>query len=254
MKKKIIVGNWKMNPISLDEARRIFRSIKKVSTKLHSTQIVICPPFVYLQPLLNRNNDLLISLGTQDVFYEEQGSFTGDISVPMIKNMGAKYIIIGHSERRSKGETDEIISKKVQMVLESGLNAILCVGEKERDANGAYLDTLKNQIKNSLNKVSKKNINRLIVAYEPIWAIGAKESMNPATIHEMALFVKKVLSDIYGHDDAMNTAILYGGSVNFRNAPDIIVKGEVDGLLVGRESLNSAGFGELLKAVDTLNI
>jgi triosephosphate isomerase len=114
------------------------------------------------------------------------------------------------------------------------------------------LDILKTQIKNSLNKVAKKNIGKLIIAYEPVWAIGAKEAMSPTDIHEMSLFIKKVLADIYGHDEALSTTVLYGGSVNFRNAGDIIIKGEVDGLLVGRESINSAGFTELLKVVDSL--
>ncbi len=250
--KKIIVGNWKMNPTTLEEARRIYRSTKNTADKLKKISVVICPPFVYIPPLLNTRSESVVSIGAQDVYFEEQGAFTSEISPVMLKDLGVTHIIIGHSEKRAKGDTDEVVAKKIRLALELGLSPILCVGEKERDAHGAYLNSLKTQIKNSLNKVSKKNINKLIVAYEPLWAIGAKEAMNPADVHEMSLFVKKVLSDIYGHDEALSTPILYGGSVNFRNAGDIIVRGEVDGLLVGRESVNSAGFAELLKAIDIL--
>jgi triosephosphate isomerase len=252
MKKKLIVGNWKMNPNTLLEAKRIYRSVRKVSSVLSGTDVVICPPFVYLGVFLNKKNDSPIGIGAQDAYFEEQGAFTGEVSANMLKNLGVEYVIVGHSEKRKSGDTDEIISKKVEALLKMGIHPILCVGEKERDDHGVYLETLKNQIKNSLNKVSKKNISKLIVAYEPLWAIGAKEAMSPSVVHEMALFVKKVLSDMYGHDEAVSTPVLYGGSVNFRNAGDIIVQGEVDGLLVGRESINSTGFVELLKAVDLL--
>jgi triosephosphate isomerase (TIM) len=247
--KKLIIGNWKMYPVTLEEALRINKGIKKVSKNLKSTNVVICPPFVYI-PKLGSRVESKISLGAQNVYFEEQGAFTGEVSAKMLKEVGVTHVIVGHSERRERGETDEMISKKIALLLELGMNPILCVGEKVRNEHGEHLDFLKNQIKNSLNKVSKKNINKLIVAYEPIWAIGAKEPMEGATVYEMSLFVKKVLSDIIGYSEAVGTPVLYGGSVNFRNAPDIIVKGQVDGLLVGRESVNQVGFVELLKAVD----
>ncbi|MEK7463790.1 MAG: triose-phosphate isomerase [Patescibacteria group bacterium] len=252
MKKKLIIGNWKMNPTTLDEARRIFRSTKNVTKRLTSTEVVVCPPFVYIPALLAKRGDPVVSIGAQDSYSQEQGSFTGEVSPLMLKDIGVTHVIIGHSERRAKGETDEAISTKIAQALEAGLRVVLCVGEKERDEQGTYLDVLKVQIKNSLNKIPKKLIGKLIVAYEPIWAIGGKEAMDPALIYEMSLFVKKVLSDIYGHAEAVSTPVLYGGAVNFRNAGDIIVKGQVDGLLVGRESVNSDGFTELLKAVDLL--
>ena len=253
MSKRIIVGNWKMNPSSLEEAKRIYRSIRKTSKKLSiSTEIVICPPFLYLKSFLNKNLENNIKIGAQNIFSEEQGSFTGEISISMLKNLDVSYVIIGHSERRNMGETDEIISKKIQLVLDFGLSPILCIGEKERNPDGNYLHFIKEQIKNSLNKVQKRHINKLIIAYEPLWAIGVKEAMNPSDIHEMSLFIKKVLSDIYGHNNAVSTKILYGGSVNFRNAMDIITLGQVNGLLVGRESINSVGFSELLKSIDSI--
>ncbi len=252
MNKKIVVGNWKMNPTSVEEARRIYRSVNNTAKKLTSTDVVVCPPFVYSKLFLSKNNKNPVLVGSQDSFMEDQGSYTGEVSPLMLKDLGISYVIVGHSERRARGETDELVSKKIQAVLESGMSPILCIGEKERDAGGNYLHFIKDQIKNSLNKVSKKYINKLVIAYEPLWAIGAKEAMNTSDIHEMTLFIKKVLSDIYGHSEALSTKILYGGSVNFRNATDIIVSGQVNGLLVGRESINSAGFVELLKAVDLL--
>jgi triosephosphate isomerase len=170
----------------------------------------------------------------------------------MLKDLGVKYVIVGHSETRTRGETDENVSKKIQALLDNGIKPILCIGEKERNEDGSHLDFIKDQIKSSLNKVNKKNINDLIVAYEPIWAIGAKEAMDAPSIYEMSLFIKKVLSDIYGQESAIATPILYGGSVNFRNASEIFVTGKVDGLLVGRESVNPPGFTELLKVVDAI--
>ena len=250
--KNIVIGNWKMNPNTFDEALRVFRSIKRISKDIKKIQTVICPPFIYLQTLIKKNLDNSISIGAQDSFFEEQGAFTGEISPIMLKDLGVKYVIVGHSERRSIGETDDDISKKVQILLENNISPVLCLGEKERDINGQYLSFLKDQIKNSLLKVQKKNISKLIIAYEPLWAIGAKEAMNNRDILETSLFIKKVLSDIYGHDEAVNIPILYGGSVNFRNAGDIINQGQVNGLLVGRESVNISGFVELLKTVDSL--
>lgn len=241
-----------MNPTTLEEARKIFKSIKSTSEKLKSVNVVLCPPFVYIPILLNTRSESVVSVGAQDVYFEDQGSFTGEVSPIMLKDLGVSHVIVGHSEKRAKGDTDEMIAKKVQSVLEVGLNPILCVGEKERNEDGSHLEFLKAQIKNSLNKVSKKYIDKLIVAYEPVWAIGAKESMNPANIYEMSIFVRKVMADMYGHDEAVSTPVLYGGSVNFRNAQDIFIKGQIDGLLVGRESVNLAGFTELLKSVDII--
>lgn len=252
MKKKIIVGNWKMNPVTVEEAKKLSKTAKSLSQKLNSVKVVICPPFVYIPVVSNTRVESPISIGAQDIYPELQGAYTGEVSPLMLKDFGVEYVIVGHSEKRSKGQTDEMISKKVQLLLENNISPILCIGEKERKEDGSHLDFLKEQIKNSLNKVPKKNISKLVIAYEPVWAIGAKEAMAPNDIYETSIFIKKVLSDLYGHDEAVSTPILYGGSVNFRNAPEIFIKGQIDGLLVGRESVNIAGFTELLKTIDTL--
>jgi triosephosphate isomerase len=256
MKRKIIVGNWKMNPTSLAEAQNIFKKVKAAASKLKSTHVVMCPPFVFIgkfAPMkLAGKAKKMVAIGAQDVFYEPQGAFTGNVSAPMLKELGLTHVIIGHSERRAAGETDETVSKKVLAALEAGIHPIVCVGEVTRDPQGMYLETLKNQIKNSLSNVPKKLFSQIVVAYEPVWAIGAKEAMDAATIEEMTIFVKKTISDLSDHENGIATPVLYGGSINFRNAPDIISRGKVDGLLVGRESVNTPGFIELLKAVDPL--
>lgn len=252
MKRKIIVGNWKMNPTSVAEAQNIFKKIKGAAAKLKSTQVVMCPPFVYISKFLPQKGKKVVGVGAQNVFSEPQGSFTGEVSALMIKELGASHVIVGHSERRAGGETDEMVSKKSLAALNAGMKPIICVGESEHDAQALYLDILKNQIKNSLALIPKKLLGQVIVAYEPVWSIGAKEAMDPATIEEMTIFIKKVLSDMSDQSTALSIPILYGGSVNFRNAAEIITRGKVDGLLVGRESVNPPGFIELLKAVDPL--
>ena len=256
--KKLLVGNWKMNPTRLEDARHIVAAYKKVSARLEHTSIVACPPFVYIplvSPLKNKmkrgtKSSAKIIAGAQDVFFENEGSFTGEVSPKMLRDLGVHYVIIGHSERRKMGETDEVVSKKAIATLSAGLCPIICIGEAVRDVDGAYLGAIKEQIKKSLADIPKSAGSKIIIAYEPIWAIGAKEAMKPEQIRETALFIKKVIADIFGRETALDLPILYGGSVNWRNASDIIRIGGVQGLLVGRESVNVPGFVELAKAVD----
>jgi triosephosphate isomerase (TIM) len=251
-KRKLIVGNWKMNPDTTAEAKRIIKETRKATANLAHTDVVVCPPFVHANFVLSARSSTPLELGAQNVFTEERGSFTGEIGAPMLRDLGVSHVIIGHSERRAMGESDETITKKTFETIEAGMTAIVCVGEKSHDAQGEYLNPLRDQVKSALSRIAKKNVKQIVIAYEPIWAIGAKEAMDPGVVQEMAIFIRKVLSDIYGQNEASSVRILYGGSVNFRNAPEIITKGGVDGLLVGRESVNSAGFVELLKAVDML--
>jgi len=253
--KKIIVANWKMNPFSAKEAESILNGVKKTVLKLKKTQVVICPPFLYfnnLRKIIGRSANLL--LGAQNAFWEIEGAFTGEVSPEMIKNYGCSYVILGHSERRALGETDEIVSKKTLTCLKTGLKTVVCVGEKVRDEQGDYLVFLKDEIRNSLNKIQKRFLRNLIIAYEPIWAIGKKdtEAMLPADIHEMAIYIKKILSEIYGQESALAVPILYGGSVGGGNAGNIIKNGGVDGLLVGHQSLKPENFNEILKSAENL--
>lgn len=252
-KKKIVIANWKMNPETIGEAVKIFNATKMAVKDLKNTKVVICPPFVYLsdlEKLLSPKEEKQLAFGAQDMFWEKSGSYTGEISSPMLK--GEKYVILGHSERRELGETNEIVAKKAFSAIKAGLSPILCFGEKERDSHGEYLHFLRQQIVESLNKVNKKLLPKVIIAYEPIWAIGkgAERALRATEVHEITLYIRKVLSEIYGQEIVVTIPILYGGSVNYQNAKDIILNGMVQGLLVGRESLKIEKFSELLKNVD----
>jgi len=251
--KALVVANWKMNPETVEKAKEIFKGTKTITRDLKNTKVVICPPFVYLSDL-EKINDSNLLIGAQDMFWENAGSFTGEISPIMLKKEGESYVILGHSERRELGETEESISKKIISAIKVGLIPILCVGEKERDVHGEYLHFLRKQIINSLGKLSKRFLSKIVIAYEPIWAIGKseEEAMKPTDLHEMSIFIKKILVEVYGQTVAMTVPILYGGSVSHNNAKDILVHGQVQGLLVGRESLNPKKFGELLKEVDSI--
>jgi triosephosphate isomerase len=252
-RKHLVVANWKMNPISPEEAKRIIRSTKKTAKELRRTEVAICPPFVYL-PFVKPEPKEKIYAGVQDVFWQPSGTYTGEVSPEMARQSSAGFVIIGHSDRRNLGETNEIVSKKANASLAAGLQTIVCVGEKTRDDTGDYLEFLKKQLTESLAGVKKKFLSELIVAYEPIWAISKSyapgEAMKPSDVQETVLYLKKVLSGIFGKDWVRGIRILYGGSVNGENAGFIVGGGGVDGLLVGRESLNPKGFGFLLHDVD----
>jgi triosephosphate isomerase (TIM) len=249
--KILIVANWKMNPETIEKAKEIFQGTKKTTKLLKNTKVVVCPPFVYLSNL-EKINDSEVILGAQDMFWEKSGSFTGEISAGMLEK--ESYVILGHSERRDLGETDEMVSKKIISAIKAGLKPILCIGEKERDIHGDYLLFLRNQIINSLNKLPKRFLEKVIIAYEPIWAIGKseEEAMKPTDIHETSLFIKKVLAEIYEPKLALSIPILYGGSVSYKNAKEIITLGEVQGLLVGHESLKVERLSMLLNNVDLI--
>lgn len=253
MNKKLIIGNWKMNPVTVAEAKHIADKIKLYSSKLKNTEVVICPPSVYIstcRPKIASNN---FFLGSQTVSRDIEGAHTGEVGINMLKDLGVEYVIVGHSEERERGETNDIISKKINLILDVGLKPVVCIGEKTRDnENGSHFDYLKNQIKECFADVPKKYAKDIILAYEPVWAIGATEPMPSDQIYEMVLFIKKVFSDIFGTNLALKTTVLYGGSVNSNNAGDIIITGKVDGLLVGRQSVNITGFVELLKFVDSI--
>lgn len=256
--KKIIIANWKMNPNSLKEAKKIFNDIKKTASRMPKVETIICPPFPYISNLK--------SLGAQDVFYENPpaggGAYTGEISANMLKDLGVKYVIIGHSERRNPpvggGETNEMINKKIKRALEGGLRVVFCVGEKERDSEGHHLNFLKNQINEGLKGVPRKFFNPpaggLIIAYEPVWAISSNKNAqpdNPESCLRMTIFIRRMLLPIMGGQLARSIPVLYGGSVGSKNAGGFLKDGGVQGLLVGSKSLIPGEFGEILKIANT---
>ncbi len=239
-----------MNPLTLDEAKDIAVSVKKVSGKLKRTQVVLCPPFVYLS-LLSKTPSGNLFLGAQDAFYESAGHYTGEVSFAQLPQFKVKYVIVGHSERRKAGETDAVVNKKVRSVVTEGMTAVLCVGETVRDTHGEYLNTVRTQLVSALRDVSKKSLANLVIAYEPVWAVGAKQALRPREIHEMSIFIKKVLRDLYGIS-ADDVRVLYGGDVTVGDITEIMQEGFVSGVLVGRESLKPKHFTEIIKVVDSI--
>jgi len=253
MSKKIIIGNWKMNPYTLKEAEALFSGVVKGISSIKKTEIVICPPFLYLEKLKRISKK--ITLGAQDVFWAEAGAFTGEVSGDMLYNVGARYVILGHSERRALGETNALVNKKIKASLSAGLIPILCVGENIRDENHHYFNLVKTQIEECLDGVKKTLISKIIVAYEPVWAISSTVNRQDATSGdclEMIIFIRKILSDKFGLD-AGRIRIIYGGSVNEKDASDFLKNGGVDGLLPGKASLDAKKFIEIVKICEALN-
>jgi len=248
MAKYLVVANWKTNPNSLLEARAIFKRTLKSAQRLSKTEVVIAPPF----PLISSfKKSKKIKLGAQDTSFEVSGPFTGEVSPHLLRDLGVDYVIVGHSERRSAGETDELISKKIKSAVNARLTPILCVGEAERDYHGEYLRFLTHQIKASLRSVKKEEASKVVIAYEPVWAIGKKSSnaIDPRALHESVLYVRKVIADTFGRKVAEKIKVIYGGSVKEDNVEDLIIKGGVSGFLVGSASL-TPGFSNILKLVE----
>ncbi len=250
--KKIIIGNWKMNPSSIKDAEQLFSSVAKSVFSIKKTETVVCAPFIYLSSLKKLSKK--ISLGAQDSFGVDTGPFTGEISPEMLYNMGVKYVILGHSERRSLGETNILINKKIKGALSAGLLPILCVGESDRDHNHEYFDFVRMQIEECLSGISKNSLSKIIIAYEPIWAISTTVNQKDATpidCEEMVIFIKKTLADKFGSKIEL-PRIIYGGSANEKDAEDFLTKGGVDGLLPGRASLNAKKFSEIIKIAEKI--
>jgi triosephosphate isomerase len=249
MAKNIVVANWKMEPDTLREALSLFRVTKKLAEQYKKVAIVVSPPSVYLGIFSTRETGRL-ALGGQDIFWEKAGAYTGEINARMFSHLGIMYAIIGHSERRAMGESDEIVSKKIKASLSERITPILCVGERERDTHGNYLGVLKNQLKNSLAKIRRQDVRNIVIAYEPVWAIGrtARGAITPRNLHEMVIFLRKVLADIYGRDTAHAVRIIYGGSVEESNAESLIKEGMISGFLVGHASLEPRKFKIILEA------
>lgn len=249
----LVAGNWKMNPSSHKEARKTCKEIKSVAQKARRVQTVIFPPVIYLNECVDQVSKKY-NIGTQDIFWEEEGSYTGKISASMIKSYKAQYVLLGHSELRALGETDALINKKLKTALKHELKPIVCVGEQTRDTEGWYLHTIKTQLETCLAGVPKKSIKDIVIAYEPVWAIG-KNATREATkeeADEMAIYIKRVISTLYDTATASVVRVLYGGSVNTKNCTSFLEAGHVDGLLVGRESLSGKKFGEIIQLIDTL--
>ena len=242
MKKILVIANWKCNPVSLVEAKQLFNLIKRGLKNIKKVEVVICPPFIYI-PTFQHSNILTIKLGAQDCFWEKKGAYTGEISPTMLKDLGCQYVLLGHSERKRLGETDEIINKKLKAALSAKLNPIFCLGETEKERDeGEIQNILKSQLEKGLNKISKKEIKNIVIAYEPVWAIGTGNPCHPSEAKKVLLFLRKFFK---------KNLILYGGSVNSKNATPYIKEAKFQGLLIGGASLNAKEFIKIVKNLST---
>jgi len=251
MKKNIIVANWKCNPETQEEAKRLFEEIKKGIGKSNA-EVVLCPPAIFLPVIGFQGSG--IKIGSQDCFWENKGTFTGQISPSMLKDAGCEYVVIGHSERRKLGETDEEINKKLKAAFNAGLKPILCVGEscgqgevcEARENNQAH-DVVKRQLESAFSNITIGK--SVIIAYEPVWAIG---SGNPCPIEaalDMNVFIKEAVKELLGEIAAKKTIIIYGGSVDENNAITYITKAKMQGLLVGGASLKPEKFIKIINSI-----
>ena len=213
-------------------------------------------PSLFAFPYLSiiNNNLSFIKLGAQNCFWKDKGPYTGEVSPQMLKSMGCKYVIVGHSERRQVfKETDEMVNVKIKETLKAKLQPIFCIGETEEEKRaGKTFQVLEREIKKGLDKVSKKEIEKVIIAYEPIWAIGTGKACEENEVMTIALFIKKLMSRLYNKKVADNIRILYGGSVDSKNAPDYLRESKMQGLLVGGASLNSKEFIKIIKSLNSI--
>ncbi len=249
MRKKIIAANWKMN-LNINETIDFILNFKDIiSNTTLNCEIVICPPFTSLtiaNELLKNSN---IKLGAQNMHHEKSGAFTGEISCEMLKNMGCTFVIIGHSERRIIfKETDELINKKILVALQNNLTPIFCVGETltERETNKAF-DVIKKQITVGLQNISINDGEKIVIAYEPVWAIGTGKNATKEEAEEVHLFIRNLLKEIFNEKISEKIVIQYGGSVKGDNAMDLLSQKNIDGALVGGASLKAATFFEIIK-------
>lgn len=251
MRKKIVAGNWKMNMdynsgIALAEGIRDY-----LKNRVPSCEVVICSPFIHLASLKNILKESIIKYGAQNCHHEESGAYTGEISSAMIRSTGAEYVIIGHSERRTYfGEDDNLLNRKTKAALAAGLKVIFCCGEvlaeREKDI---HFDVVKRQLTDGLFNLSEEQIKNIVIAYEPVWAIGTGLTASPAQAQEMHQYIRENLAGRYGKKTAMDTTILYGGSCKASNAEELFSMPDVDGGLIGGASLKKDEFCAIVEAV-----
>ncbi len=251
MRKPFIAGNWKMNTDSHSSVA-LAKAIVSGSQQLagERAKILLCPPFVYIPAVVNAVSASRVAVGAQDMYFEQKGAFTGEISAAMLKDIGCSYVLCGHSERRHViGEPDELINKKVSAAISGGVLPILCVGElvEERKANKTT-EVVTRQIKKGLSGLGEAKASAVTIAYEPVWAIGTGLTATSEQAQEVHALIRNLLTELYDKDLAENIHILYGGSVKPDNAGELMKQKDVDGLLVGGASLKADDFLEIIRA------
>jgi len=249
IRKKLIAGNWKMNKTSAD-AVTLAREIVQGAGTRTDVDVVVCPPFTALESVAKAIDGSQVKLGAQNMHFEASGAFTGEVSAPMLRAFFATHVILGHSERRTLfGETDELVNRKVLAALRNQLRPIVCVGESlaEREA-GSTLRVVQVQTERALEGVSRELAPGIVVAYEPLWAIGTGKVATTEQAQEVHAFIRGLLSNLHGETVAQRMRILYGGSMKPANAPDLLGQKDIDGGLIGGASLESRSFLELVAA------
>ncbi len=248
----IIGGNWKMNKGTPSEAIEMLKEMIPLVKKISSVDIVIVPPFTALSSTIQTVKNTNIMVGAQNMYYEEKGAFTGEVSPIFLKELGCKYVILGHSERRDIfNESDDLINKKLKKALKSDLNPIVCIGEhlEEREA-GRTKNVIENQFNLTFKDLKSEEFGRVIIAYEPIWAIGTGKTATPEQAEEIHIFIRELIANVYGKNTAETVRIQYGGSIKPINAKEIFDKENIDGGLVGGASLQSKSLYEIIKAAE----
>ncbi|MEE8359563.1 MAG: triose-phosphate isomerase [Candidatus Omnitrophota bacterium] len=253
-RKFIIAGNWKMNN-TIGEAIELANGLKRELYEVENIDIVICAPFTALVEVAEVTINSNVELGGQNLFWETKGAYTGEVSAGMLKDAGCKYVVIGHSERRKYfGETNETVNKKIRAALDTGLLPIVCVGEvlEERES-GKTFDVVRDHIENSLKGLSKDDMLKITLAYEPVWAIGTGKTATPEQAEEVHKFIRSLLVKLYDKDIAEGVRIQYGGSVTPDNVEGLMSKENIDGALVGGASLKIDSFSQIVKKSNLLS-
>jgi triosephosphate isomerase len=251
MRKKIVAGNWKMN-LDYNEGLALFGEVIDLvkSDITGSQQAVVCSPFIHLQSLAAQAKDIAnVSVGAQNAHQAEAGAYTGEISAKMVYSVGAEYVILGHSERRQYfGETNELLAKKTDVALQNKLKPIFCIGETltERQTE-KHFDVIKKQLTQGVFHLSEAQFSQLVIAYEPVWAIGTGVTASADQAQEIHAFIRAQIADKYTPEVADSMTILYGGSCNPKNAPELFAKADIDGGLIGGASLKARDFVDILK-------
>ncbi|KKT21830.1 MAG: Triosephosphate isomerase [Candidatus Giovannonibacteria bacterium GW2011_GWC2_43_8] len=239
-----------MAPQTSREALRLAQGIARGVKGVKNVEVVLTPPFIYLLLLkLGLPRLTRVKAGAQDVFWEKNGAYTGEISTNQLKASGVRLVIVGHSERRALWETNEIVNKKLKAVLGAGMRAVLCVGEAEKQKEVAFPKIIRDELHEGLARIKKSLFRNLIIAYEPIWAVGTGRADTPKNVYEITTIIRRELYRMVGKRIASKIPVLYGGSVDEKNAHAFVKDGAVDGLLVGGASLNAKKFINIVKAV-----
>lgn len=246
----LIIGNWKMNPVSFTEAAALATAVVRSQKKAPEAVVVVAPPFPYLAEVGKKIGKSTVALAAQDVHTQPVGPFTGEVSITQLKDLNVQYVIIGHSERRAMGESDELVREKVQVVLRHQLTPIVCIGERERDEQGNFFTFVEQQLRSLAEVLPATVIKKVVIAYEPIWAIGTGNTATPDDVKEMQLFIEAVLTKLYDRPTAKKVRLLYGGSVKPDNATTLYTIGGMQGFLVGGASLKADEFAAIIKATN----